>query len=150
MADDTISILNNLIRTCRDGQEGLSLAADHISGLQLRSDFEELAAERGELAAELEKEVERLGGTPATSGSVSGSLHRGWLDLRSAVTKGDDHIVAEAERGEDVAKSTFQSALSDEGAAFDSHTRAVIQRVADRVVAAHDRVRQLEKTTSRA
>lgn len=147
MATDTVSTLNNLIQTCRDGEQGFRTAADHVQDVPVRSLFEELARERGTLADELEREVGRLGGTAATSGSVSGALHRGWLDLKSAVSGGDKSIISEAERGEDVAKRTFESALA-ESVDMSPQTRAVVEHVADRVIAGHDRVRQLERSHS--
>lgn len=147
MANDAISTLNNLIQTCRDGEQGFRSAAEHVKDAQVRGVFEELARERGSLARELEQEVGRLGGSAATSGSVSGALHRGWLDLKSAITSGDASIIAEAERGEDVAKSAFESALSERDD-LAPETRAVVQRVANRVIAAHDRVRDLERSRS--
>lgn len=147
MANDAISTLNDLIQTCRDGEKGFKTAAEHLKDTHVRSVFQELSRERGTLADELEREVGRLGGTAPTSGSVSGALHRGWLDLKSAATSGDGPIISEAERGEDVAKHAFESALA-ETAGMQPQTRAVVQRVADRVIAAHDRVRALEESRS--
>lgn len=147
MDDKTIATLNELIQTCRDGQEGFKLAAEHIKNPTVRSLFEEFAGERGRLARDLQHEVSRLGGSPDTSGSISAALHRGWMDLRAALTNGDDQIVAEAERGEDVATRTFKSALDEVG---DPQVNAAIRRAYEHVVAAHDRVRQLEKAGSRS
>lgn len=148
MSEAVISTLNELIQTCRDGEQGLRLAAEHVKDSHLKETLEGLARERGELAAELQHEVERRG-SPRTSGSVAGAAHRGWLDVRSALTRGDEHIVAEAERGEDVPKRTFEEALSGTRGALDPETRQVVERVARRVIAAHDAVRRLEKTTAR-
>ena len=48
--------------------------------------------------------MQRLGGRPEEGGSVSGAVHRGWMNIKDAVAGHDDKaIIAEAERGEDVA-----------------------------------------------
>lgn len=58
--------------------------------------FLEYAQQRSELAAELQHEVSKLGGVPEKSGSVGGSLHRGWMNLKAAITgKDEGAIVAE-------------------------------------------------------
>ena len=72
---------------------------------------------------------------------LGGSLHRGWLNIKSVITGKDDHaIVAEAERGEDVAKTSFENALS-EPLPGSAHTLG--QQEAAKVRQAHDDVRRL-------
>ena len=40
---------------------------------------------------------------------MAGALHRGWVDVKSAVTDHSDHaILAECERGEDAAKKNYR------------------------------------------
>src|SRR5262245_32520475 len=100
--DDVIATLNELIATCRDGEEGFRTAADTLRNPELRSLFLTYAQQRADFRAELEAEILRLGGDPSTRGSVAGSLHRGWMSLRSAVAGiTDQALIAEAERGED-------------------------------------------------
>lgn len=48
----------------------------------------------------------RLGGTPEDNGTVLGSAHRMFLNLKSVVTGQDDKaIIAEVEQGEDHIKA---------------------------------------------
>ncbi len=85
--------------------------------------------------------MRRLGGDPEKSGSMSGSLHRGWLDIKSVITGKDDHaIVAEAERGEDVAKTVYENALKE---ALPSTVLAIVQQQAVKIRQVHDQVRNL-------
>ncbi len=115
--DNAISVLNNLIETCKDGERGFKTAAEGLSNADIKSRFMQYSRERGQMSSELQAEVRRLGGDPEKSGSMAGALHRGWLDIKSVVTGKDDHaIVAEAERGEDVAKSTYEGATEGEPA----------------------------------
>jgi len=139
--DKAISVLNNLIETCKDGELGFKTAAEGLKSVDIKAKFLEYSRQRGEMARDLQAEVRRLGGDPEKSGSVSGSLHRGWLDIKSAVTGKDDHaIVAEAERGEDVAKSAYDEALNE---TLPATAQALVQQQAARVRLAHDHVRDL-------
>ena len=139
--DKAIPVLNNLIETLKDGELGFKTAAEGLKSADIKAKFFEYSRQRGEMVRELQGEVRRLGGDPEKSGSVSGSLHRGWLDIKSVITGKDDHaIVAEAERGEDVAKSAFESALKE---ALPGSTQTIVQQQTARVRQAHDYVRDL-------
>lgn len=142
-----ISTLNSLIETLKDGEDGFRTAAEGLTDPQTRAVFQEFSRERGAMARALQTEVSKLGGTAETSGSLSGSVHRGWVNIKSAITgKNDASIIAEAERGEDVAKKAFAEAnLTD----LPPSARALVQEQAGKVRSAHDRVRAMEKATAR-
>jgi uncharacterized protein (TIGR02284 family) len=141
--DNIVSVLNTLLETCRDGEKGFRNAAENVKDAQIKSRFLEFARERETFATELSREVQRLGGTPAAGGSASGALHRGWMDVKGAVTGSDDaSLVAEAERGEDVAVATYRKALDQ---ALPAEIRAIVEGQSARVKAAHDAVRALER-----
>lgn len=110
--DDVISTINGLIQTCKDGQEGFQESAEAVQDSQLKTLFYELGQQRAQFTGELQGLVRELGGDPENSGSFSGAIHRGWINLKSAVTGQDDGaILNEAERGEDVAKNAYKNAL---------------------------------------
>jgi uncharacterized protein (TIGR02284 family) len=146
--DKAISTLNSLIETCKDGEQGFRTAAEGLNDSQIKAKFATYSRERAQFSSELQAEVRRLGGDPEQSGSMSGSLHRGWLDLKSALTGKDDHaILVEAERGEDVAKGAYEAALQSE---LPPSARAIVQQQAASVIQAHNDVRSLrdrEKVT---
>ena len=109
-----VSALNDVLETLRDGEEGFRTAAGAVKDAHLKHIFEQYSRQRGEMAREIEVEIGKLGGTAGTAGSVSGSLHRGWMNIKGAVGAVDDtSIVAEAERGEDAAKAVFAKALKE-------------------------------------
>ena len=128
MASDAevVSTLNELIETCRDGQEGFRTAAEGVRGAELRELFHGYALQRAGFAGELQDEVRRLGGEPVQTGSLVASLHRGWMGLRAALEGGDDRaIVGECERGEGVALETYRSAL---GTDMPAGVRTMVER----------------------
>ena len=108
----------------------------------LRSLLAEFAEQRRQFASQLQYEVTKLGKTPENSGSVLGAFHRRWMDVKSAVTGGSAVvIVAECERGEDMAKRAYAKALAK---SLPVDARALIERQFDQVKAAHDRLRNVE------
>jgi uncharacterized protein (TIGR02284 family) len=146
-ASKAISTLNELIETCRDGENGFRTAAESVKDAHVKALFQRFTRQRAEMARELQDEVRKLGGNPEDSGSVSASLHRGWMNMKSLVTGGSDSaIIAEAERGEDIAKTAYAKALKED---LPAGVRTLIQAQADIVKMAHDEVRALEKAHTR-
>jgi uncharacterized protein (TIGR02284 family) len=144
--DNVISSLNNLIETCKDGQDGFKTAAEGVDRSDLKTLFYQYSQQRATFAGELQNEVRRLGGDPEKAGSVAASLHRGWIDIKSAVTGHDDNaVIAECERGEDSAVSNYKDALKD--ASLPADVRTLVERQYAAVQEAHDRVRALERST---
>ena len=84
--DKSISVLNDLIETCKNGQEGFRQASEAVKDSHLKMIFGQFSQQRAQFAGELQQEVMRLGGDPEKSGSVAATLHRGWINLKSAIT----------------------------------------------------------------
>jgi uncharacterized protein (TIGR02284 family) len=142
-----IATLNSLIETCKNAEEGFRTAAEAMTDQAIKVEFAKFARERWQMARDLQDEVQGLGGSPETSGSVGGAVHRGWMNIKSAVTGNDDQkIIAEAERGEDVAKAAYKSALEE---SLPAQVRALVERQAAQVKVVHDHVRALEKRGTR-
>ena len=145
--DDVVSTLNGLIETCKDGANGFRTAADGVEDASLKRLFSSFAEQRAQFAVELERVVTGLGGDPADTGHIAGAVHRGWINLKAAVTgKDDGAVISEAERGEDFAKERYQAALEK---TLPADVRAAVERQFMQVKEAHDHVRSLERTYSR-
>jgi len=141
-----ISTLNSLIETLKDGEEGFRAAAEGLTDPQAKAVFQQYSRERAQMAQELQAEVRTLGGDPEQAGSMSGSVHRGWINIKSVVTgKNDASIIAEAERGEDIAKNAYAEAIKT---ALPPSVSAIISRQAVKVREAHDRVRSMERAVT--
>ena len=145
--DDAISTLNNLIETCKDGQNGFQSAADGVKKSELKTLFSTYAQQRAQFATELQGEVRRLGGDPEKAGSVAATLHRGWINIKSVVTGEDEGaVLAECERGEDSAVSNYQDALSSN---LPANVKSIVERQFTKIKEAHDRIRSLEKASGK-
>ncbi len=93
--DKVISTLNELIETCKDGEQGFSTSAEDVSDPELKTVFKERARTCANGARELQEQVRRLGGDPETSGSTLGALHRGWENVKAKITGKDDKAILE-------------------------------------------------------
>jgi uncharacterized protein (TIGR02284 family) len=104
-------VLNDLIETCKDGEQGFRTAAEKAKESSLKSLFTKYSLQRAEYGRELQALVTQMGGDPATSGHVSASLHRGWMNLKEALAKNEDKaLIEECEAGEDAALKNYREA----------------------------------------
>ena len=139
---NTVDALNDLVEVLKDGQHGFKTAAEDVKSPELARIFARYAKQRAEFAAELQAHVIALGEDVEKSGSVTGSLHRGWINLKAALSTNEPHaVLVEAERGEDAAVAAYNKALEDPE--LDESTRDVISLQYSEVKNAHDHIRML-------
>ncbi|OPA99073.1 aldehyde dehydrogenase [Pseudomonas fluorescens] len=141
---ESISVLNDLIETSKDGQEGFKTCAEDIKHPELKALFVKRSTDCATAAAELQTAVRALGGDPEDSGSVSAALHRGWVDVKSLVTgKDEEAVLNEAERGEDHALKAYKEAIEK----INKHNllgiRDLVERQYHGVQRNHDQVKAL-------
>jgi len=145
---NAISVLENLIETCKDGQKGYQDAATHVKRSDLKTYFNEQSLERSRFAGELEAELIRLGKPDKkVSGSVGASLHRAWIDTKVSLGGGDKTILESVEAGEDNAKEAYQKAITDD---LPENIAQIVRRQAASVQAAHDKVKSLRDAAKAA
>jgi uncharacterized protein (TIGR02284 family) len=138
---EVIATLNELIATCRDGEEGLRTCAEAIKNPQLRTFFEQKARRCALGAAQLQDKVREFGGDPGHSGSTAGALHRFWINLRSTLAGMDEHaILDECARGEDAAKRAYEEALKKD---LPADMRLLVEKQYREVKANHDSVHEM-------
>jgi uncharacterized protein (TIGR02284 family) len=139
---EIVSTINSLIETLKDGQDGFKQAAEAVKDSNLKSLFHEYSLQRAKFAGELQSEARQLGeGEPEETSSTAGAMHRAWINLKSALTSGDDHsILAECERGEDSAVNEYKEAMEEN---LSSPIREIVSRQYREVQSAHDRIKGL-------
>jgi uncharacterized protein (TIGR02284 family) len=146
--DEVISVLNSLIETCKDGEEGFKTAGDAIENPDIRTLFHMYAQQRAHFRSELFNEVLRHGGEPAESGHLAASLHRGWMDLKTAIGgKNEAAIIDECERGEDAAMKAYQEALKEN---LPADLMSMVEGQYSEVRHSHETVRGLKRAAHAA
>ena len=138
-----ISVVNSLITTTIDSANGFERSAQDADVPQFVEMFRSFAGERRQVVGMLQGHVRTLGGEPNDDGSLKADLHRRWVDLRDAISKGGDReIIEEVERGEDYLKGKYDTALAD--TQLSPETLAVIREAYQSVRAGHDRASALK------
>jgi len=139
--DAVISTLNDLIETCKDGEEGFRSCAEDTKDTQLKTFFSNRAQTCAAAAVELQNLVRSYGGDPENSSHLGGAVHRRWVDIKSLVTGKDDKaVLKECERGEDVAVSSYRRALENN---LPVDVRNIVERQYQGVLHNHDMVKSL-------
>lgn len=137
--------LKELQQTLADGVEGFTKAAESVQDPGLKTLFSGFAMEREEMAHELR---EYANADTEEDASVSGAIHRGWMELKSKLTSGDDHaILAECERGEDHALKVFREDLDGE---VPPEALMTIRSISTRILAVHNKVKALRDASQAA
>jgi len=143
---NTIETLNLLVKTCRDGQEGFRSCAAAVSSEELRALFNRHGDECARAAEELRSLAMRHGGRAHDDTSLPDDLHRGWMIAKGALTgRTERAILAECERGEDVALRDYRLALEQE---LPEDVRQVIEKQSRGVQRNHDQIKALRDEPS--
>jgi len=143
--EHAVDVLNGLIKTTLDSVGGYQEAAENADASQFKSMFAERASKRRMLAQELQQEVRTLGGEPETDQGIVGKAHNKFVDIKNALTGGDDKsVIDEVERGEDHIKAKFEKAMKDDD--LPANVRSSLSRFYASVKADHDEVSRIKHT----
>jgi uncharacterized protein (TIGR02284 family) len=139
---ETIALLNDLIDTCKDGEKGYREAAEGIENPFYRMLFTDYARQRAKFASELKAQVVRMGDQPDRKGTVKGTIHRGWMNLRAAIAgHNDDLIVAECRRGEEIAIKQYKEALQHN---LPANLKALLEQQMSEIMSTEKRVQVMD------
>ena len=148
-AKATQALLNELVQTLKDGQEGYADAMTDVEDAQLKETFKKYAVQRSGYVTEIEDQMFQLNLHPDTNEgtSTTSKVHRAWIDLRAALTSKDNKAVLnECERGEDYAVKAYQTALKAEG--LPSALQTVIEKQYQGVQEAYNAIKALRDSAN--
>ncbi len=134
-------VLLEVITSLQDGQKGFAEIGEHLKDDTLKRYFLAESLKRASFRADLEAELHRAGVHDVKdSGSVAGTLHRSWGELKTKLGMGDDHsLLATAEQGEDEAKKVYKDALEQD---LPLPIRQLLTEQQAHVLTAHDYVKR--------
>ncbi|TDE17067.1 ferritin-like domain-containing protein [Dyadobacter psychrotolerans] len=140
---NSTGVINDLIEINNDRVAGFEKAIADINdeNIDLKALFQGYAEQSRKNSLELAaivgsaEEVE-------TGNSVSGTLHRAWIDVKSLFGGSDRaSILSEAERGEDAIKKAYKDALSE--GELPTEALNTVSSQAEGINAAHDKIKAL-------
>ena len=138
-----IGVINDLIEINNDRVAGFEKAIadindENIDLKALFQDYAEQSRKNGQELAAIVGSADEV----ETGNSVSGTLHRAWIDVKSLFGGSDRaSILSEAERGEDAIKKAYKDALS--GGELSSDVLDTVSSQAQGINAAHDKIKAL-------
>ena len=139
--DNTIDHLNHLVTINKDAETGFLSASKDIKNSELATLFNGYAAQHGKFAAELQSEVARRDGDVEHAGTAGGALHRGWMDLKAALTGSSTvAILRSCEGGEEHAVVAYDDALK---ANPTGQTRKLIDKQVEQIRGIHKHLHRL-------
>lgn len=138
---DTLKGVKSIIEINIDSSKGFQDAAEKIENADIAGYFRQCSARRAQFAEQLKRVVDLNGRDAPDSGTVKGTLHRWWLDIRGTIQNGDEHaVLAEAERGEDAIKHEYEDVLKKTAG---SPLNAVLTDQYSSVKETHDTIRDM-------
>ena len=144
--NEVLSILNELVETCRRGQSGFRNAAEGCQNGEFRRLFNIFSQQRTQFITELQAEVHRLGGETYV-GNESVPLFGNAIPFRSSATmksmpRDEASVIAECQREEAAAVNDYQEALK---ADLPLDVQYVVKRQYMDIKDAYDRIRILQR-----
>ncbi len=145
ITENSLEVLNDLIKINNDRVDGFQKSIKDLGDgdQDLKTIFEQYSQQSRQFSQELTAQAAKIGGDAETSNTVSGTLHRAWIDVKSVFTGQDrKSILQEAERGEDAIKKAYRDALSPDSGVSSEYT-SILNQQAGEIQAAHDKIKAL-------
>jgi uncharacterized protein (TIGR02284 family) len=146
--DNTARAFTDLVAINHTGAKGYQEAAEGVSNPQLKSELSQLSQQRAQFASQLSQQASRLG-VAVEEGTIEGALteaaaavHRGWINLKSAITgQSDSAILGECETGDATALTAYETALK---ADLPADAKAIIEQQHSQILSAKNKITQLK------
>ena len=117
--ENSTRVYHDLIEINKTATKGYQEAAEGVSSPQLKSELSRLSQQRAKFASELSQHASQYGIAAEEHSTIEGALtdaaaavHRGWINLKSAITGQDDAaILSECENGDATALKAYDTAM---------------------------------------
>jgi len=104
--------LQSLLKKNYDAEKGFKKAVEDAKSKHLKEYLKHQAVKRNRFATEIDNELRSLNEKPKESGSAAGTLHRTWMDIKSAVSGNNDQaVLEECIRGDKASVEEYEETL---------------------------------------
>ena len=125
-----IDHLNDVLQKNYDAAKGYTEVAEKVKSPSLKKMFFDNAAQRRQFAGTLVSQIRQIGGEPVDEGSVLGSAHRTWINIKTSLSSNtDEAVLEEVITGEEAAVSEYESFLEDRDIPMAVRTMVEAQKV---------------------
>jgi uncharacterized protein (TIGR02284 family) len=141
---DTITLLNRLIVTSKNGESALRAAAAEAHHSELKQSLTEYSDFFGDAAREMQKVVYQIGGHPKTLATFGNTLHRTLMHLTALVDgRNEKQLLDSVERDERAADLLFEDAVTHWDTPPEIH--AMLERQRDGARQRHEAMRLMRE-----
>ncbi|TXD48206.1 ferritin-like domain-containing protein [Polaribacter sp. IC073] len=106
--------LNALLEKTYDAEKGFTKAAEIVKNESLKKYFTQKATERNTFGQDLKKEISSFNQGIDKGGSLVGTVHRAWMDVKSLFSLDDvESMLEEAIRGEKASIEEYDDVLKE-------------------------------------
>ncbi|MBF9238987.1 PA2169 family four-helix-bundle protein [Hymenobacter sp. BT683] len=147
--EKTVRAYNDLVEINKSATKGYQEAAEGVTNPKIKTELSRLSQQRAQFASELSQQAKQFGVNVNESGTLEGAMtdaaaavHRGWINIKSAITGHDDKaILNECETGDATALKAYETALS---ADLPMQAKSVIEQQRSQILNAKNMVTQLK------
>ncbi|WP_299669720.1 PA2169 family four-helix-bundle protein [uncultured Polaribacter sp.] len=106
--------LNALLEKTYDAEKGFKKAAENIENKSLKRYFNMKAEERYSFGHDLKKEIRSFNQEVDKGGSLTGTVHRAWMDIKALFSlDNEESMLEEAITGEKAAVEEYEDILKE-------------------------------------
>jgi uncharacterized protein (TIGR02284 family) len=106
--------LNELLEKTYDAEKGFKNAADNIKNKARKNYFRSKSEERYNFGHELKTEIRSFNQEIDKDGSLAGSAHRAWMDIKAMLSlDNEESMLEEAIRGEKTALKEYEDVIGE-------------------------------------
>lgn len=140
----TEEYLNEILEKNYDAARGYLDAATNVKNVHLKRWLTERGAMRSRYCARLGQEMKGMNMEPVNDGTVLGDIHRGWMNIKTALSfNKDEAVFEECMRGEKNLLDEYTEAL-EHRRELPPTIHAVLKEEADEVAATVAKLNRLE------
>ncbi|PKG50758.1 MULTISPECIES: ferritin-like domain-containing protein [Olleya] len=140
---ELVNTLQDLLQKNYDAEAGYKQVMQKTENQPLKNWMQQKALQRNTFATELDFQIRKHNAEPKASGTLTGDLHRGWINVKSTLTSDtDEALLEECIRGEKASLTEYEEKL--ERFNEDSEIKTIIQTQLTTVRSALNTVKKLE------
>ncbi|MDN3492347.1 ferritin-like domain-containing protein [Winogradskyella bathintestinalis] len=135
--------LNGLLEKNYDAEKGYHKAAENTDHTGLKSFFNRKAEQRRTFGYDLKSEIKSFGQEVDKGGSLTGSAHRAWMDVKALFSSDDaESMLEEAIRGEKASVDEYNDVIND--TSLPSSTKSILMSQKNHIETDLSNIKSLE------